>query len=63
MLLTELKEKDEIYKQLNRFEQTNINSKRRNKYPNIQLEEALNFQKRFAEHLASKKDAQNVATH
>ena len=37
------------------FEKVNINDKKPNRYPKTQLEEALHFDERFAQHLANKK--------
>jgi hypothetical protein len=45
----------DAFKQIDQFEQFHLLSKKPNKYPNIQFEEALNYHKRFAEHLAIKK--------
>lgn len=44
---------------MNWFERTNVNKNRRNKYPKVNYDEAVNFDKRFAEHLASKKNGPN----
>ena len=46
--------------QLDWFEKTNINKHRKNKYPKVNYDEAVNFDKRFAEHLASKKNTGNI---
>ena len=40
------------------FEKVNINDKKLNRYPKTHLEEALNFDERFAQHLANKKKEQ-----
>ncbi len=53
------KEVEDQMKQLNWFDKTQVNAKKRNMYPNIQFEEAMNYNKRFAEHLASKKNNNN----
>ena len=38
------------------FERTNINLKKENKYPKVNYEEALNYDQRFAELMAQKKE-------
>jgi hypothetical protein len=46
------KEKAESESQIDWFERKNINTKKKNRYPNINYEEALIYDQRFAEHLA-----------
>jgi hypothetical protein len=42
-------------KEIDNFERRNIKQSKKAGYPKIALDEAMNFNKRFAEHLASKK--------
>lgn len=41
--------------QIDWFERNNVDSKKLNRYAKINLDEAYNYQERFAEHLAQKK--------
>jgi hypothetical protein len=58
LAIEENKEKEETLSQMDWFEKVNLNEKKLNRYPKTQLEEALNFDERFAEHLANKKREQ-----
>jgi hypothetical protein len=37
------------------FERVNVNEKKLNRYPKTELEDALHYDERFAQHLANKK--------
>jgi len=45
-------------RELNEFDKYIMSKKKRNKYPRTALDEALNYDKRFREHLESKKQQQ-----